>query len=187
VTISTPAPHALPPSDPEPPACPPAPRAGCLAATRSGLAVVRGKREAKDALHWTWQGADAVDPASLTGGAGATLCLWDGGGSLVLSTRAPVSGTCGSDACWTATAKRARYADRKNGRTGTRAVTVASVKKGTRAAVVAGGSRLGRPALPVADGPVDVQLLAGDGTCLGTTYESLKRNDERRLKAARRR
>jgi hypothetical protein len=61
------------------------------------------------------------------------------------------------------------------------------VKKGTRAAVVAGGSRLGRPALPVADGPVDVQLLAGDGTCLGTTYESLKRNDERRLKAARRR
>jgi hypothetical protein len=60
------------------------------------------------------------------------------------------------------------------------------VKRGTRAAVAAGGTRLGRPALPIAELPITVQLLAGDGTCLGAVFGEAKRNDERRLKAASR-
>jgi len=184
--IGTPAAHLLPPSDVEPPDCPPRPLETCAVATKSSLQIGLGKKEAKDRLAWSWQGDDLVDPSTITGGSGTTLCLWHGTGGLVLSGPAPSSGTCGDGSCWTATAKRARYADKKNTRTGTRAVSIRAVKKGTRAAVGGGGALLGSPVLPIATLPVTVQLLAGDGTCLGAVYADAKRNDEKRLKASAR-
>jgi predicted acyl esterase len=182
-TIRTPAAHVMPASDVEPPDCPPAPLAACAIASKSSLGVGLGKKEAKDRLAWSWQGVDVVEPGSITGASGATLCLWDGENTLLLSGPAPSSGGCGDGSCWSTTGKRARYSDRKNTRTGTRAVSIKAVKKGTRAAVGGGGERLGAPVLPIATLPVTVQLLTGDGTCLGAVFPEAKKNDAKRLTA----
>jgi hypothetical protein len=172
----------LPPSDPEPLACSRLPQAECAAASASTLVVVHGKRDTKDRVTWSWSGDATLDPTAVTGDRGATLCVWDDNG-LLLSSAAPTAGTCGTKACWSSTAKRARYADKKNTRTGARAVQVGTTKHGAAASFTAGGERLGRPELPAAELPITVQLLAGDGTCLGAVYPDAAHNDEKKLKA----
>lgn len=182
--VLAPAAHVFPPDAPEPPRCPPAPVVGCEApAGSSRLLVVRGKKEAKDRLVWAWRGDGPTDPGTLAGGAGATLCLWDGAGALALAAPAPESGTCGTKPCWSASAKRARYRDRKGDRTGVGSVGVASKRRGTQVRVRAKGERLAPPPLPIATLPITVQLLAGDGSCRGATFETARKNDERRVKA----
>jgi hypothetical protein len=181
-TIGAPAAHVLPPDAQEPVACSRLPQEECVAASASTLVVVHGKRETKDRVAWSWSGDATLDPSAVTGDRGATLCVWDDNG-LLLSSGAPTSGTCGTKTCWSSTAKRARYADKKNTRTGARAVQLGTKKHGAAAAFAAGGERLGRPALPAAELPITVQLLTGDGTCLGAVYPEAAHNDEKKLKA----
>ena len=119
---------------------------------------------------------------SLSLACGDGIVNWRGQGGSAGSA-APTAGTCGTKACWSSTAKRARYADKKNTRTGARAVQLGSRKHGVAASFAAGGARLGRPALPAAELPVTVQLLAGDGSCLGAVYPDAARNDQKKLKA----
>src|SRR5262249_26675887 len=181
-TIGAPATHVLPPADPEPVSCSRLPQADCDAASASTLAVVHGKKEAKDRVTWSWSGDATLDPTAVIGDRGATLCVWDDNG-LLLSSAAPTAGLCGTKACWSSTAKRARYGDKKNTRTGARAVQLGTNKHGAAASFAAGGERLGRPALPAAELPITVQLLTGDGTCLGAVYQDAAHNDEKKLKA----
>lgn len=181
--VLAPAPAVLPPDAPEPPRCPPAPRAGCVEPSGPAkLVVVRGRKPRADELVWAWRGAPP-DPPATSAGVGATLCLWDGSGALGLAAPAPESGTCGGKACWSATAKRARYRDPKRERTGVGVVTVAAKRARGRVGVRAQGERLGPPPLPVAALPITVQLLGGDGTCWTSTFDDVRRNDERRLAA----
>jgi predicted acyl esterase len=183
--VGAPAPPVLPPAEAEPLACSRLPKDACAGARASSLVLVHGKREAKDRVVWSWQGDDVIDPLAVTGERGATLCIWDGDG-LLLSSTAPVGGLCGTKACWSASARRARYKDKKGTRTGTRGVRLATTKRGSAAALVGAGARLGRPPLPIVTFPVVAQVLAGDGTCLGASFAEARRNDERRLKATQR-
>ena len=180
--IGMPAAHVLPPDDPEPLACPRLPQAQCAAAKTSALAVVRGKREAKDRVAWSWKQDAGLDPLFGLIEPGATLCIWDDNG-LLLSSTAPTSGLCGTKACWTPPGHRVRYKDKKNTRTGARAVAIAAGERQTTASFAGGGERLGRPRLPAAEFPVTVQLLGPDGGCLGAVYADAAQNDAKKLKA----
>jgi predicted acyl esterase len=180
--VRTPAPPVLPPADAEPPACSRDPQDECAAATASTLVLVRGKREARNRIGWSWAGDAVIDPHVVTGDRGATLCVWDADG-LVLSAAAPAAALCGARPCWSASARRARYKDKRATRTGVLGVKLAPTKRGVAAALVGGGERLGRLPLPVMSFPLTAQLLAGDGTCLGAVFADAARNDEKRLKA----
>jgi hypothetical protein len=180
--VRAPASHVFPPSDPEPPHCPPAPSAACHGAAKSALAISQGKRDAKDRIAWSWKGDDSVDPAVVTGATGASLCLWDGAGDLVLSAPAPVAGMCGKRACWSANAARARYKDKRGTRTGVRALSIGAKKNGSGAGMAGAGDRLALPSLPIPSLPVVVQLHTGSGTCFDARYTEATQN-ERRLEA----
>jgi hypothetical protein len=101
----------------------------------------------------------------------------------VFGAPAPESGLCGKKACWSANAKRARYRDRKLSRTGVRQLALTAKRGGTRASVQAKGDRLGMPALPLEPTPLTVQLHAGGDACWGATFDDVRQNDERRLRA----
>lgn len=171
--------------EPEPPPCPKRPAATCAPASTSSFRLARGKRAARDRIAWSWRGAGAVDPATLPFRSGATLCLWDGAERLVQSVPAGLHGACGRKPCWSATSARARYRDRRNTRTGMRALTVRAARDGgTLVESVGGGARLGTPVLPLAGTPIVVQLHTGSGACFEARYAELARNDAKQVKAA---
>jgi hypothetical protein len=63
-------------------------------------------------------------------------------------------------------------------------VTLAVTSTGTATGrLAASGSHLGVPALPIADMPVTVQLVNGDGTCWSAAFGSARKNTARLLKA----
>src|SRR5690606_1363967 len=92
---------------------------------------------------------------------GASLCLYDGTGKLLVSAPAPATGTCGGGACWKEKGAKARYQDKKTTRTGVRSLVVRDGSK-TKLALMGKGLRLGLPATPIDPLPLTVQLVDGD-------------------------
>jgi len=176
--IQSPASVVLPVDAAEPPPCPPAPAGDCGVATRSTILLAHGKTDDKDKLVWRWKGGEA----DVETDGGASLCLYDGAGTLLVSAPAPSTGTCGDAACWKEKGAKDRYRDGKTTRTGVRSLVVRDGSK-TKLALMGKGLRLGLPATPIEPLPLTVQLVDGTGACWGTSYESPKKNDEKKLKA----
>ncbi len=183
---------------PSPPACPPAPTAGCLRPGRS-LLVVRDRSvsgsdpDLRDALVWKWlrgpaiSFADLGDPAA--GLTSYSLCVYDEAGgipALVAAAGAQGGGICPNDRpCWkrlgTASAPKGyRYLDRELTPDGLLRV---QLNKGdtdgeSKVLVIGRGANLPLPgptgtAYFAQDSAVTVQLIRSDGgLCWEARYVS---------------
>src|SRR5207253_1794858 len=86
--------------------CPPAPSAGCRAASKASLTIADSIDDTRDAVRWSWKDgattdlADFADPVS--GSADYALCMYDGSRSPQPLFEAVITpgGTCGTRPCW---------------------------------------------------------------------------------------
>jgi hypothetical protein len=177
-TILEPAAPVLSSHEGEPPPCPPAPIAECSEASQSRILLSHGKTDDKDKLVWSWKGGEAA----VETGDGTSLCLYDGNGTLLVSNKAPSTGRCEEQVCWSEKGKMTRFWDPRARRTGILEVVVRDGTQ-TKLALRGKGMRLGLPETPIDPLPLTVQLVDGTGGCWGTSYGSPKKNDDKRLKA----
>lgn len=180
--VAAPAPSSPCPATPSP-ACrkPPAPgRALLLLQDRSPATL--------DILLWKWSGtgttkADFGDPTATSS---YQLCLYDQTGgtpTLQLAAVAPAGGTCGSLACWLASATGFQYLDPALTSDGLAKMLLKAGPPGAAKLFVQGrGPRLPRPALPLTP-PVTVQLSNGSGSCWDAVYTTPITNDAANFKA----
>lgn len=156
------------------PACPPAPRLGCRAASVAGKGSLDVRAGTKPAVTWQWKEGDQGplselgSPASTTG---YRFCLYEesaGTPSLVLSAGVAGGGTCGAHLCWKPSGKGYRYKDSAAATEGVSEITIKpdDSKPKSKATVRLKGSGFAVPVLPLAqDGLVVAQLVNGVGTC----------------------
>jgi len=171
-------------------ACPQAPAAGCLNASKSGLTVKNNDDDTKDGLTWKWlKGEETLaaafgDPLATTSYA---FCLYAGTANALVGTS-----VVPPDALlWKATSKGFAFKDKAGVSGGIRKVLLKAGDSGkAKALVKAGGA--GQPDLPLplveSQFPLTVQLL-NDATaaCWETSFEQadVSKNDAGALKAKR--
>jgi hypothetical protein len=153
----------------------------------SKLSVNAGNTPDKQKLVWRWKQGEATDADDFGAGIasrGYSLCLYDGGDVLLMSTKAPTTGTCGGAPCWSSKNGKFQYKDTKLTRTGTRKAQLKSGDTGKASIKVQGkGLNLGVPPLPVAQLPLTVQLINHEGDCWGAMFSVANTNDASKLKA----
>lgn len=169
-------------------ACGTSPDPGCIrpfdGSGRSKLQLTRGRTRPDVKLKWDWQegppfGAALGEPASP--GDAWTLCLYDGNGRLFGAT-VPTGGVCARKPCWTQSASRARFRDRRDGVQHIDLVSTRDERASIR--VKAAGESTALAPGAVAAGPVTVQLGNGSGTCWESVFAfPAQRNDDRMFKA----
>lgn len=167
------------------PACPPAPRAGCTAATKSQLTLRDLGDDARDRAIWRWSGsglgAAAVgDPAAQTD---LAVCVYDQGGKLVGGGLRPGEGQAPT-AGWKRAGAVLDYSDVLAASHGMSKLRVRpdAGAKGT-VQVRGKGAALGAMALP-ATLPVTAQLVNVDsGACWDATFATASKNDATRFTA----
>jgi len=175
------------------PTCGLTPLSGCrtpIEPRRALLQLRNTTPDTKDRLLWKWTHgaattvADFGNPLSTTG---YGLCIYDGNNTRLQAAAAPAGGLCNATrarACWRATAKGYRYADRDLTPAGVRRIILQSGAAGNAKIVVKGqGALLAPPALPIEHLPVRVQLVSSDGVCWEATYGSTVQNLSDRFKA----
>ena len=191
-TATGPTPTATP-GPPATPACAATPLAGCRAPAVPGKArlVVKDKSpDTRDLLVWKWIKGSATTLADLGDPLADTsydLCVYDGGGALVMRATAPAGGVCGAKRpvpCWQSTKKGYRYRDRDLTPDGLQKLDLRIGEDGKAKLQVKGkGELLDLLPLPVQHLPVRVQLVNRAGACWEAVYGSTLRNTEEQLKA----
>jgi len=168
-----------------PPACSPAPLAGCTVGSKSRLSMRHRPPAGQDRLSWRFRGA-AVDPADLGDPRVDTrfaLCFY---ASTPASLEVPAGSLCSGDPCWRGLgrppgSKGFRYWDPAAATDGVSRVLLhpGDVRQG-RADLDGRGDQLTLPALPVGF-PLRVQLQGGNGSCFEATFSAagVTRNDAR--------
>jgi len=180
-------------------ACAPAALAGCKLPSVAGaspLTVKNQEPDERDSFSWKWSKGSTTlftelgDPITEDGYA---FCLYDGSpaGTLLLATRAPAGGLCGTRPCWSrlgseTAPKGYKYADRDDTPDGLEKVRVqAGDAPRAKASVKGGGVNLSAsgtfPALPLPL-PLVAQLQTSDG-CFEVVYGTAKVNDAEVFKA----
>jgi hypothetical protein len=165
------------------PPCPDDPLAGCKEPTIAfkGRLAMRDKDPDKgDSLVWKWVRGDATSAPEVGDPLGTdeySVCLYDGGGTLVSASRVEPGGTCGVKPCWKALgtpagSKGHKYVNKIGNTDGVKKLIVKPGEQGKAKAVVkAKGDGLDMPALPLAL-PVTAQLVASTGTCWSAAFEA---------------
>ena len=165
--------------------CPPAPAPGCAAFEKASLSIA-AKGGTKDKLALKLSGGaigDAAfgDPLGLTSHA---TCVYDGSDTLVLELPVAAGGTDpGGKPLWRQTRSTSKYRNRAGNEAGVNAVKQKAGRRG-KVQIKGKGEALPLPPLPLT-APVVVQHRTLDGTCVGTTFETLAKNEAGRVKAKR--
>jgi hypothetical protein len=180
----------------------PAPSASCRHAVqaRRGKLRVRnastGVPSSTSSLVWQWRAGQATSSADF--GAPTTsdayaLCVYGGAGAeptLILQSRVPAGGLCGTKPCWQALgtppgAKGVRYRDPRFATAGIGTVLLRPGAAGRSSVLVKGkGIALPLPLDPTAVPlPIRVQLRAENGACWENVFTSPTVNDGARLHA----
>ena len=155
----------------------------CLEApmTKAKVKLKQGNVVAKDLVSIKWKGG-AVAKADLPNPLGSTLdvCIYDGDGSVLISSEAPDA--CGSGSCWVENTNTYKYFDETGQPDGIKKVTLKTAKS-SRVVVKGRGENLALPPLPVSV-PVDVLIFGEEpGRCFAATFNSLRKNDATQIKA----
>jgi Bacterial Ig domain len=169
------------------------PASGCrqsIVPRGSLLTLTKGKTSAQNRLYWKWgkgmltAKSDFGVPTSLTD---YGLCVYDGGGTRLLSARVPRGDLCRTNElrpCWLEKSRGYRYVDRELTPDGIQQVLLKAGTTGKAQIVVKGrGTPLALPSLAVMQLPVRVQLVTGNGTCWEATFAGTFKNTATHFKA----
>ncbi len=125
--------------------------------------------------------ADFGDPVH---GHGYALCLYGAGGPLLFHATVPSGGTCGARPCWRTAGSGFHYRNGGAAPDGLTKMLLRAGEAGHASVVVKGrGVRLALPSMPLTL-PVTIQLQEEGGPCWASTFESARRNDSSRFRAA---
>ncbi len=159
----------------------------CRQAASIQLVIKQSTNDLRDSLSFRWTGGAATTLADLGDPASAatrfSLCVFDeqaAAVSLVARVDVPAGGSCAGKPCWTASTSGLRFRDAVGSNDGTQRIVLKAGATGRASAqLLAKGSRLGVPLLPLAQDPVvTAQLRSSSGLCLGARFESpSQRND----------
>lgn len=181
-------------------ACDAARRSGCRLPTVAGASPLTLKNDpvdARDTLTWKWTKGSTTAFAELgdpTTDDAYAFCLYDGtspGGALLLQSRAPAAGLCGTKPCWqqvgsSTNPKGFKYTDKEQTPDGLKKLQVLAGEAPKAKAIVSGkgeslGGAAGVPALPLPL-PLVAQLQTADG-CWEVTYGAAQLNGPTTFKA----
>ena len=171
--------------------CPPAPSAGCRAASKASLTIADSIDDTRDAVRWSWKDgattdlADFADPVS--GSADYALCMYDGSGSpqpLFEAVIAP-GGTCGTRPCWKPSGSAGFEYDNQAGRISK--VKLRAGVAGRAQVAISGRGAAVAPPNPALTLPVTVEFLVRNGpttTCFATPFTAARQNDDQGFRAS---
>ena len=158
------------------PNCPAIPAASCSAAATNGVLFTETKTPR---LQWRWsKGGSAMMQSDFGNPLTDTtyqLCVYDqtGGGTLVLSAKAPNGGVCAGVPCWKATGSGFKYKDKDLSPNGLLGVLLKAGEDGKAKIVVKGKSAsLGLPPTLSLTQPVTVQIKNNAGICWEADYSA---------------
>jgi hypothetical protein len=170
------------------PLCPPAPLPGCRTGAAGQLTIRDWSADRKDRLAWSWfNGAETMlgdfgDPFNTTD---YSVCLYDAGDRVLLGSRAPAGGTCGTVNCWRPQGSNAiAYRDGARTPYGMDKMKLQAGAAGkAKIKLTARGVYLSTPVLRFLSFPLVFQLQASNGECWEATYNTAAVNTPGQLKA----
>jgi CSLREA domain-containing protein len=159
------------------------PSCGLVPATRAALSLTRGATPDKSRLSYRWRGAlvakaDFGDPRLVT----PHLCLYDGGGSVLMAAFAPEDG-CDGHPCWRETPRGYRYRDRDLTPSGLASLSLAAGSTGS--VTTKGRGALLLSATSPFSPPVRLRLFGEvAGPCFGADFDAgIRTNTDRAFRA----